>query len=111
MAKFLPLTGNSTFCHPVNKILAAESLLVTKAKRLVQIGVKIVRNYEVAGDVSRQDQKSFGMSAEPLQAVSFPCSLAFNSELTAENCLQSAYGHRLRQRSLVSGGASFLVRK
>lgn len=38
----------------------------------------------MAGDVSWQDLKSFVMFAEPLQAVSFPCPLAFNSQLTAE---------------------------
>lgn len=78
MTKFLPLTGNSSFYHLDNKILGAESLVVLSANRLVQIGVEIVRNYEMAGAVSRQDLKSFGMFAEPMQAVSFPCPLAFN---------------------------------
>lgn len=50
----------------------------------MQIGVKIMRNYEMAGDVSHQDLKSFGMFADPLQTVSFPYPLAFNSQLTAE---------------------------
>lgn len=84
MTKFLPLTGNSSFSHPDNKILGAESLVVLSANTLVQIGAKIVRNYEMAGDVSRQDLKSFGMFAEPLQVVTFPCPLTFNPQLTAE---------------------------
>lgn len=50
----------------------------------MQVDVKIMRNYEIAGDVSWQDLKSFGMFADPLQAVSFLCLLAFNSQLTAE---------------------------
>lgn len=39
-----------------------------------------MRNYEMAGDVSQQDLKSFGLFADPLQAVSFPCPLVFNSQ-------------------------------
>lgn len=50
----------------------------------MQIGVKIMRNCEMAGDVSQQDLKSFGMFFEPLQAVSFLCPFVFNSQLTAE---------------------------